>query len=493
MSTKCGRGVAVVKKKWTCLALVLAMLLSLSGCLFRSPQELYRQPEKSAGYGKLNEAIRRVRTSLSAEFGVTPEDAGIVAGDNTANIQLVDLDGDGSRESAITFLRVPGVEKPIKIYVFTQVGEEYVPTGVVEGEGTAIYAIDYYQINGERRKELVVNWQISSGVYQLGIYTLDELSLAETAKNLEEGQKALAQLSRTDLAGTELLLTRCSVANDGSSGVRLMDLDQDTHIEVAVVRLDAGGLNSHVELYAWRDSALVSLAVSELSDGMTALTRIRANYLAGEYKPPALYVTGTLADGSRVIDVVAWLDGRLQNLAMGDSGVSREITQIYTDIQPTDINGDAVFELPSAYPLPTYGEKDSTNFWLIDWGQYDSRGRRSHVRTTYHNVTDGWYLETPESWRDKITISRNDQVTGQREVIFSYWRGEDQAPEPFLSIYRLPSSRSSRVTANGWLVLREEENVIYAAKFHESSWNCGLNDSDLLERFKAIRTSWYNE
>ena len=41
-----------------------------------------------------------------------PEDANILAGDNTATIQLQDLDGDGRRESAVTFLRVPGIEKP---------------------------------------------------------------------------------------------------------------------------------------------------------------------------------------------------------------------------------------------------------------------------------------------------------------------------------------------------------------------------------------------
>ena len=54
-------------------------------------------------------------------------------------------------------------------------------TGVVEGEGSAIYAIDYAQINGEGRKELVVNWQINTGAYQLGVYTLDEVGLEPRA------------------------------------------------------------------------------------------------------------------------------------------------------------------------------------------------------------------------------------------------------------------------------------------------------------------------
>ena len=113
--------------------------------------------------------------------------------------------------------------------------------------------------------------------------------------------------------------------------------------------------------------------------------------------------------------------------------------------------------------------------------------------TTYHNVSDGWYLAIPESWRDHITISRNDQVTGRREVVFSRWLGEKREPEPFLSIYRMSSSRAADLEEQGWTVLREEENITYAARFRENSWDCGLDEMDLLERFDTIKRSWYNE
>jgi len=484
--------VDTVKRRWLSAGLALTMLLTLTGCLFRAPDKLYRQPEKSAGYEQLNSAIRQVKSSLAAELGVSAEDVSITAGDNTATIQLQDLDGDGSRESAVTFLRVPGVDKPIRIYVFTQVGEQYVLSGTVEGEGSSIYAIDYVQLNSQGRKELVVQWQISSGAYQLGIYTLDGVALPDPNAD-QSDLLAYRQQSREEMSGIELLLTRCSVASDGSSGARLMDIDQDTRTEVAVVRMDSSGMNSYVELYGWQDGAMTSLAVTDLSREIASLNQIRTSSLSGPYLPPALYITSTLADGRRAIDVVACLDGRLTDLALDDSGVSREILQGYTEVTPTDINDDHVMELPSPSLLPSYRETSSANFWLIDWSQYDEHGHRNHVLTTYHNVADGWYLEIPESWRDQITISRNDQVTGQREVIFSRWLGEGQEPEPFLSIYRLSSSRSARVAENEWFPLREEENVIYAAQFRDGGWDSGLDLMDLLDRFKTIQTSWYYE
>ncbi|WP_251318780.1 hypothetical protein [Flintibacter muris] len=482
-----------MKKRWTAAGMALLALALLSGCLFRSPDDLYRQPEKSPGYEQLNAAIRAVRTGLGTEFNARVEDVTIMAGDNTASIQLQDLDGDGVRESAVTFFRVPGIEKPIKIYIFNQIGEEYVVTGVVEGEGSAIYAIDYAQINGEGRKEVAVNWQISTGAYQLGVYTLDDVDLPGGDVDEEEALAAVRAMTRSDLMGTERLLTRCSVATDGSSGCRLLDMDRDSRTEVLVTRMDAGAPSSQVELYGWEDGAMTSLSVTELSAGINALSRIRTNYLAGSHNQPALYVTSTLAEGGRVIDVVAYRDGALVNISMGNEGISREIIQGYTDINPTDINNDIVAELPSPYQLPSYEESASSNFWLIDWAQYDERGNRNHVVTTYHNVSDGWYLTIPESWRDQITISRNDQVTGRREVVFSHWLGEDREPVPFLSIYRMASSRTSDLEEEGWTILREEENVTYAARFHEDGWNSGLDEMDLLERFDTIKRSWYNE
>lgn len=481
--------------KWFKAGAAALLALALSGCLFRAPDDLYKPPEVPVGYERLRAAIQTVRGGLETEFGVTTEVALIVSGDNTATIQLQDLDGDGKRESAVAVLRVPGVEKALKIYIFNQTEEDgdYQVTGIVEGDGSAIYSVDYVDLNGAGSKELVVNWQISTGVYQLGAYTLDELE-----PSARSGEAAPA--GRSDLLATELLLTGCSGAADvssTSSGCCLVDLDQDTRTEIAVARIDPTGLNSLIELYGWRDGGLNSIGAAELSAGIVALNRIRSNYLRGELYPPALYVSSTRGDGSRVIDVLAYqtaADGerRMENISLAYNGVSRELLQGYTDVALTDINGDSVLELPAPTALPTYGEGSSGNFWLIEWNQYDETGRRRHILTTYHNVADSWYLEIPESWRGRITISRNDQVSGQREVVFSHWLGGEEPPQPFLSIYRLTgSNRASAAAGGGRFILREEESVIYAARFYNCEWDCGMEESDLLNSFRIIQKSWY--
>jgi hypothetical protein len=209
-------------------------------------------------------------------------------------------------------------------------------------------------------------------------------------------------------------------------------------------------------------------------------------------------VVSTLADGSRAVDVLACQktgnkEAQLVNLALDDeTGVSRNLLQGYTEVSLTDINADVVLEIPSPRLLPSYGDAQTSNFWLIDWDQYDEEGRCSQVMTTYHNLSDGWYLEIPDSWEGKITISRNDSLSGQRQVIFSLWQGEDEDPKPFLSIYKLTgSNRASRAEGDERFTLREEGEVIYAARFYDCDWNCGLTANDLLmQNFQTIQTSW---
>ena len=484
-----------MKKKQVLAALWMMLCLLLTGCLFRSPSELYKLPEVSAGYERLEAAIRSVKLGLEAESGASTEVAVILAGDNTATIQLQDLDGDGERESAITFVRVPGVEKPLKIYVFRQIGENFQVTGLVEGNGAAIYSVDYVDLNGTGNKELVVNWQLGTGIYQLGAYTLDEVDLPQ-GEAADSAIRPIAMVDRQSVLATELLLTSCSAASDGgniSSGYQLLDLDRDTRMEIALVKLDTTGLGSQLAVYGWHEGAFICVDSVSLSTGITALNRVRANYLKGELFTPALYIAGTLPDNSRVIDVVAYQKGKLTNVSLNaETGISRERLTGYTDVNPTDVDGDGVVELPAPFALPSYGEKSGANFWLIDWARYNEYGKRTHVMTTYHNVADAWYLEIPGAWKDKITISRRDQISGQREVVFSLWRGPELEPETFLSIYRLTgSNKQTQATSNGRFLLREDENVAYAARFYDCDWDCGMRENDLLQSFNTIRSSWY--
>ena len=472
-------------KRWILGPVWLAMLLlALSGCFFRSPEDLYRSPERSADYLSLTQTIQAVKNSLSQEYGVEVEDISVMSGSNTALIQLQDMDGNGERETAVTFFRVPEADRPLKIYFFTKSGgDTYAVSGVVEGSGSTIYRVDYVDLNGNGWKEIVVSWQMNTGAYLLGAYSLEEImpqNVQYAAASSASGAGP-AVLSQDALRAEEWMTT-------AYTDYTLYDLDQDGRTEIAVVQVDPAGTNSEVELYGWQDGGFQAHDAAPLSAGIlnNGIRGVETNFLGEEGGVPvrALYISSELSDGRQVVDVVAYQNGRLANLSLDETGVSRDLLDRYMDLEPTDVNRDGILELPAPISLAS-----SSDFWLIDWSQYSGRGKKSYVCTTYHNSADGWYLVIPEEWKDQITLSRYDAVTGQRAVFFYHLDGGSPDPTPFLVIYKF-TSQFERAETSSRFLLREEEDAVYAASLYDSGWDCGMNSADLQTAFHLIQSSW---
>lgn len=455
------------------------MLFFLTGCFLQPAEELYHLPMQSMEYDQLMGSINSVRSTLElTNPGV--EYANILSGENTATIQLQTLSlGFVSQEldTALTFFRVPSAaDAPMKIFVFN-LNEEgnYVPLCIIEGQGTSILSVEYADINGSGKKEIIINWQNN----QLGIYSLDDLP----PFSMDPAQALLSQIPEA----TELLTT-------SHNAYSLIDMNRDKLFDLAVLRLDTGGVNSFVELYSWQDMSLQTHSIAPLSEGITSLSNLRSNSVTGGL--PALYVSSNLLDSSRVTDILILKDNRLSNITLdSETNISASTVRDYRDIGPTDINNDNVLEIPEPIALPTYTEDETLtiapSFWLIDWEQYNSHGTSSYVFSTYHNIADGWYLVIPAHWQDQITISRDDSIAGQRTVIFSKWNGSNTPPTPFLAIYKLTgANRDTRADLANRFLLGGDSATIYAASFFEGAWDCGMDEQDLIQSFYQIISSW---
>ena len=123
-------------------ALTSLLLLLLSGCSLKSPEQLYELPEPPEDYKNLQSTITQVQTDLSLEYSSSVEYAAPLSGDNTQTVQLLDLDDDGAQESAVAFFRVANAENPLMIYIFHQQADgQYEVYAVIEGGGSAISSI----------------------------------------------------------------------------------------------------------------------------------------------------------------------------------------------------------------------------------------------------------------------------------------------------------------------------------------------------------------
>lgn len=453
-----------MRAKLTTLTLAAMLSMLLTGCFSWSAEESYKLPQPPQAYQNLTNAVTQTKRALAAEYSTTVEDVPPSAGDNTSTVQLLDMDGDGSQETAVSFFRILGAENPIRLYFYTlQDQDGYVVSSVVAGSGDGVYAVHYTDVDGRTDsrgrlcKEVVVSWQMGNDAYYLGVYSLDD-----------SDEQMLVSTTYDDY--------------------RLVDMDEDGRMELAVAHLEPEQQLGEVVLYDWQEEREPVQQRVALSVGLSGVRQIRTGVLAD--MTPALYISGELIDGRRATDVVAMSkQGELSNLSVdGESGVSREVCDSYRELAPVDINGDGLDEVARPRQLDSYG--NASGAWLNDWVQYSRNGRVKTVCTTYHNTADGWYLMVPQHWQSRLMLTRNDSVTGQRAVNFSLWQGEDKEPMTFLTVYKLTgASRSLRANTGNRFILAEDGSAVYAAAFH-GGWDCGVDQSQLLENFRLIVSSW---
>ena len=450
------------------LLLAAGLLLLLTGCFSQSVDELYRAPRAPEDYLKLDEKINE-GLNAGGEY------AAPLTGELTQKVQLQDLDGDGVQE-AIAFFRVSGDERPLKIYIYRQVEEDYEVAAIIEGSGSAINSVSYENLDDSPSREIIVDWETAGQTYSLAAYSIDRYEVLE--------------LMRTE-----------------HSGFQIYDLDGDGQKEIVVLHAASGAdtlqaetlyaanqAESRAELYNFRDGVVELDSWAPLSRNVERLVSMSAGYLRDMV--PALFVTSTYAVNGQITDILAWKDGTLANVTLEpDTGESGSTVRWDTEVSSTqvtcmDINHDGIMELPSAYALPDPENTGTApNFWAIRWQQYDVGGGAHQVYTTYHNNQDGWYFILPASWEGKLTLSRSNLAGGgERAVVFSYWEGDEAvAPATFLAIYKLTGdNREARASMPGRFRLQVgPDDAIYAARLVDG-WDCGLDEEAVRANFSLI-------
>ena len=443
-------------KKWAALLLMMSLSLVLAGCampkLTLDPEELYALPELPARYTTLNQQLNAIQES-SAEY------AAPVSGSNIQPVQMVDLDGDG-REEALAFFRQSDGEKPLKIYVFTDNGNSYTQTAVIEGSGLAVYSIAYSDMNGDGRMEIIVGCRVSMDLQALTVYALEP-----------GGARELARSNYVKYA--------------------VADLNGDGMQELTVFRANQDGVGA-ADCYLWKNGALtlsstirVSMTMAELSQqGKVTVGTLRS----GE---PALFVTGVAEGMWAMTDVLLLRGGELNNAVLSPTtGVSGESSR-FRALYPADINGDGVTEVPRTAAL--YGEElEGDTAQRVDWISFDAAGAAIRELSTYHAIEDGWYLQLPDGWADTIYVGRSASAD-EASVTFYMGDSRDQSYTPVLRITTLSGSNRERLAVRtGRFILGRNDGVIYAGELLKGNegWADGVTEDEVRNAFSLIAPEW---
>ena len=400
------------------LPLVLALLL-LAGCRSIGADELYALPRRSDIYLELQQAIEQVMGEAAYE---APR-----SGTNLRAIQQADLDGDG-KDEVIVFARAEG-EKPLKIHILRQSGQEYHLLCSIDGDGAAFNSVQYVQIDGEQGLELVVSRSLTEQVTQaLSVYTL------------------------TDGHPVELLSTGCS-------HYTLTDLDGDGLTDVFLIRADTNRTNGLAECYRWQADALVRDVEADLSASADSVKRVITGKLTETLA--AVFVASTYDDSNIITDVYAVVDGSFRNVSQSDESGLSTGTVRSCNVYSTDLNGDGIVELPQTVPLPAIeGDPASEGQMRVIWYDFAPDGTRTEVCTTYHNYAEGWYLRLPTEWVETLAVTERAGEDGLRGLCFCRI-AEPRTPAQLLTVYVLTAEQATDRLESGALVLLQRHGDNY--------------------------------
>ena len=442
--------------------LAAALTAGLSGCVFKSVDDLYALPVLPQEYTDLQTTIGTTMSELGAEYAV------ISYGSYTSTIQLLDLDGDGEQETSAVFLRVTsGEERPMRVCLFRKGSDNiYRQVHMLSGEGNSINSVAYEDLTGDGIREIIVSWQLSSGVHILAAYNVSGIEAVELMS---------AAYNETYI---------------------VTDLDGDGSGEIMVFQQDSTGEgNNLAECYAYQDGVLTMISAAPLSNGMKDVSNARTGRLADG--SPCVYVTIEMENG-KLTDILIKEENGLKNVTRDpEIGASIVTARSYTDVGAMDINNDGVLEIPRPRPLAPLDPESSSTYYLIYWQQFDSDGKGSTSCVTYHAVSDSWYLLLPNGWdAGNIVVARDDSLSsrGERAVVFYYWPDQDEGgggPQRFLTVYRLTgNNRNARSKLAGRTTLYSDSTATYCAVLDGSVWDCGLDEAELSQRFKLITPEW---
>jgi hypothetical protein len=369
-------------------------------------------------------------------------------------VQLRDIDGDGVNE-VIAFFAV-SAEQSLRVAIFRQDYDGvYKRIAVINGDGSGVDSVYYPDMDGDGILELVIGWKLGNDVKMLEHYSL------------------------VDFAPVQLNIADYTVYT-------ITDLTGDGLDDIAAIRHDSTNFGGTLTVYSLAKDGETSFYSAALSFDMENIQKLAVSPLAGGAKnPQALFIEGGWQTSGLITDIFKFNGEALVNVSANPKTGSSENTARLSSITSRDINNNGVIDVPIPRVLPGNGE---ATFRALDWYEYDEAGRSEMMLTTFHNVSDGWYLILPLEGRNRVSMRREERQ-GEHALICSWW--ENGAATDFLALYTLTGeNRAEAAQRNDCFTIRAEDEVLYAGKI--LGYSGEITESYVRENFRLIYTDWNN-
>lgn len=434
-----------MKRRMLLLCVMLTALL-LSGCA-RTIDELYSPPKRSEEYSRLQSAIDIAMAGLEYSAPLT--------GEHQQAVQMADLDGDGIDEYLV--FAKGNSDKPMQILIFSQVnGGNVEISEIITSNGSAFELVQYEDIDGKPGLELVVGRQVSEQL--MGSVSVYSFSSGRAERLMNAGYSKLLTLDMGGSEQKELLL---------------------------VQRGESDQANAIAVLYRYRAKSMVRSVEVELSRPVNSVKQVSAGKL--QCGTQAVFVSSSTEESSIRTDILMLQDDRLKTVPV--MGPLLETVQTLSNyyVFAEDVNEDGIMEIPSLIPVrPLATSWNEEEHHLVRWYSVDKEGTPTDKLYSFHNFSDGWYLQLKREWINRLTVNQ----VGSTHA-FYMWDDDTDVAIPVFTIYALSGSdRQTQATEDGRFVLQSSADVIYAARLEVGADDYGFDEEYLKTGFHLVHQEW---
>lgn len=447
-----------MKQKCVLLLLSFLLIFGLCSCSARitAVDELMRPPRLSGENSGIQEAFERAIQNKSVQIK-TP-----TSGAYRSAYVLYDFDGDDTQE-AITFYRDTEDETTAYMHVLDFNGTRWESVADIKGKGSEVYEIDFCDMNGDGRQEIVVCWSLfeSAGGRVLTVYTP---RVNETTVSLRE----LAQEPFTQMLPMD-------VNADGRDEIFLMLITTEFGANRTICRVLA--MDDEFGIYAM-DSL-------ELVPALSVLSLQAANMQEGT---AVVYADCVLNESIAVTEVVYW-DTASHCLCAPLTEDNRALvpqTARSASLSCMDVDADGVPEIPTqqfySNAVTAVGNERQT-LPLTVWLSFDGSALQE---TTSALMLSG------ASCAFQLTAAELQSLTVVYEPaaqICSFYRQlSDGTRGDLLFILSVMATAKWEEGENGARVfLAESGRRTYAYEITQAGEASGITPSGLQERFAVTR------
>ena len=422
-------------------ALTLGITM-LCGCVM-TVDEMYCLPRRSEGYTNLQSVMESAMGDMAFSAPIS--------GENQQPVQMADLNGDGVEE-VIVFAKGTQ-EKPLHIMIFSREAENYQLYAAIDTTGTAFDRVDYVQLDDAPGMELIVGRQVQNQI-------LRSLSVYGFSGSAPE---------RLLTAGYQRYLT-CEM-NGGDEKKEIVTLGP------SAAETDPAA----VQVYAMMRGQLALAGEARASVPMDQVKRVVSGKLSDGKR--AVFVSGDLADEQIQTDVFALSPGGVDKVTRSD-GESMSVGKLDGGvILPEDIDHDGRMELPELVALHRADQQQQE--YAIRWYTLNSQGEDATWQYTYHNFSQGWFLELDEAAVPRMCVKQDGD--GQ----YGFYLQEGRDLQKLWTIYVLTGQdRSAQAAQDYRFVLMKTDTVVYAGELEDAARLMGVNDEQLQQAFHLIQSDW---